>query len=87
MVICIDVALFFTTFSRLWKNQLWAASRSGSHKTKSWHATVATAQKVVLRDEISILASVVKQKLEGKTRRPEEAKSSSKSPCMKVLET
>ena len=59
----------------------------GSHKNKNCHAARATAQKLVSRRDILIPAVLLKQKLEGRTRRHEEAKSSSKRPCAKARKT
>ena len=59
----------------------------GSHKNKNCHAAVATAQKLVLRRDMLIPADLLKQKLEGRKRRHEEAKSSSNRPCTKAPET
>ena len=58
-----------------------------SHKNKSCHAAGATAQKVVSRRDILSIAGLLKQKLEGRARRHEEAKSSSKRPCAKAVKT
>ena len=47
----------------------------------------ATAQKLLSACDILILARLLKQKLERKTRRHEEAKSRSKRPCAKAGKT
>ena len=50
---------------------------NGSHENKSCHAAGTTAQKVAAWRYIFILAAILKQKLETRTRRHEESKSSS----------
>ena len=60
---------------------------NGSHENKSCHAAGTTAQKVASWRDILILAGALKQKLEARTRRHEESKSSSKRPCAKARKT